>query len=233
MRLDTDFFEQCAFVSVDFQEGGRGGRMCDAELPALWKEMGFTAGDVNAASDFGWDVARPNAIRVVEACRSIGLSMVFIHWGHLYPDGMDLDPIIRRTMLEAHGTDYAKWGGRIGENGSRPPEAFAVRPGEYVMAKTAQDAFISSNIEFLLHNLGVRNLVFIGGHTEACLGKTSTSAKRKGFITLCVEDATFNARESTRLKGIHESQYDFVVKTDEFLALVEKRNAEYAALKGN
>ncbi len=219
--LDASFFTRCAFVSVDFQEGERGSHTTDDKLPELWKEMGFTAADVNAASDFGWDVARPNSVRVVETCRALGLPMIFIHWGHQFADGMDLDPIIRLTMIEAHGSDYSKWGGHISQPGSRPPAHFNVQPGEYVIAKTAQDAFISSNLKFVLANLGVHRIVFIGGHTEACLGKTATSARREGYETLCIEDATFNARESSRQKGIHESRFSHVMTTDAFVALAE------------
>ena len=60
-----------------------------------------------------------------------------------------------------------------------------------------RDAFRSSNIGFLLTNLNVRNIVLIGGHTEAFLGKTALTAQQRGFHTLCVVDATFNARVHT------------------------------------
>lgn len=91
-----------------------------------------------------------------------------------------------------------------------------MREGEYVLPKTAQDAFTSSNIQFILTNLGARNLVFVGGHTGACLGKTTASAKRLGYRTLVVEDATFDARQSARLRCIEETGYDYVMKTEEF-----------------
>ena len=43
---------------------------------ALWKEMGFTAEDVNAANDFAWEVALPNVVKVAEACRALDLPMI-------------------------------------------------------------------------------------------------------------------------------------------------------------
>jgi nicotinamidase-related amidase len=100
-----------------------------------------------------------------------------------------------------------------------------VRPGEYVIPKSGQDAFASSNIDFLLRNLGVRRLVFVGGHTGACLGKTAASAKRLGYETLCVEDATSDARESTRRQYIAEAGFDYVISTAEYLRLVERATA--------
>ena len=218
--LDATFFEKCAFVCVDIQEGSRGEHATDDKLPQDWIEMGFTADDVNAASDYAWDVALPNALRVVEACRAKGIPMIFIHWGYQLRDAMDLDPAIRRMRLRNHGEDPLKWDGHVTSPGARPYSGFNVRENEYVIAKTAQDSFISSNLVFVLSNLGVHKLILIGGHTEACLGKTATSARRLGFETLCVHDATNNARESSRMRGIKGAQFDHVVSTDDLLKLM-------------
>lgn len=226
MAIDFGFFEKCAFISVDIQEGQRGGEAKDETLPPDWKKWGFTADDINKASAFAWDVATPNAIKVVENCRAAGLPMIFIHWGHQFKDGMDLDPLVRQMMIRNHGEDHTKWGGHISSPGSRPASFFNIQENEYVLAKTAQDAFISSNLHFVLANLGVHSLIFIGGHTEACLGKTATSAKRLGYQTLCVHDATNNARESTRQKGIDDAAYDYVVDT---VTLTEALDAWKAA----
>lgn len=216
-----EFFKNCAFVCVDIQPAKRG-HMDEKSVPKLWRTMGITADDVNAANDFAIDVAYPNARKVVDACRMLHLPMIFVHWGCLYRDGMDLDPTVRQEFLNQHGTNYAAWGHCLGDAAARPAEELGVRPGDYVLPKSGQDAFNSSNIKFLLANLGARNLVFIGGHTEACLGRTATSAKAQGFKTLCIADATFNARESTRLKGIEQSKYDHVLTTAEFVRLTNE-----------
>ncbi len=221
MPLDN-LFTNSVLISVDIQESTRPVPMVEEQLPPDWRAMGFTAADVNAGSAFSWEVCLPNAVRVVEACRELGVPRIFLHWGYQFEDGMDLDPVVRATMIRNHGADASNWSGYIGQQGSQPAACLGIRPGEYVLAKTAQDAFISSNIGFVLANLGARTLVFIGGHTEACLGKTATSAKRHGFRTICIEDATSNARESTRLKGIAESQFDAIVTTDEFVASVRQ-----------
>ena len=214
---DASFFEHCAFVSVDIQEGTRPIPLTEDQVPSAWKRMGFTAGDVNAANNFAWDVALPNAVTVADACRKRGLPIILIHWGYSFEDGMDLDPDIRKAMLEEHGADYAKWSGYEGQPGSQVAKALG--KGDYVLAKTAQDAFRSSNIDFVLRNLGIKHIVFVGGHTGACLGKTAKSAKRLGYTTLCVKDATNNARESSREKDIQETGYDYVLTTAAFLEL--------------
>jgi len=215
---NASFFEHCAFVSVDIQEGSRPEPLTEDQVPKEWKRMGFTAADVNAASDFAWNTALPNAVKVTEACRKRGLPLIFIHWGYTFEDGMDLDPDIRKAMLAEHGADYSKWSGYIGQPGAKVAKALG--KGDYVLAKTAQDAFRSCSIDFVLRNLGIRNIVFVGGHTGACLGKTAKSAKRLGYTILCVKDATNNARESSREKDIHETGYDYILTTAEFLGLL-------------
>lgn len=214
-----EFLSQCAFICVDIQPGERK-RISEAEVPKPWQRAGFTAADVNAATDYAFDVAYPNARLVADACRSLRLPMIFLHWGCLFRDGMDLDPEIRKTFQSEHGTNYAAWGHCLQDSDSRPADLLAVRPGEYVLPKTAQDAFVSSNLGFMLTNLNVRHLVFVGGHTEACLGKTARTAHQRGFRTLCVVDATFNARESTRHKGIEQAQFDYVLTTAQFQKFV-------------
>lgn len=215
-----EFFQNCAFVCIDIQPGQRS-HVEESAVPKLWRQMGFTAADVNAASDFAFDVAYPNARKVVDACRSLHLPMIFVHWGCLFRDGMDLDPDVRKELLGQHGTNFLAWGHCVQDASARPAEILGVRPGDYVLPKSAQDAFRSSNISFLLTNLHVQNIVFIGGHTEACLGRTAQSAKQRGFKMLCVEDATFNARESTRRKGIEASKYDHVLTTKQFVELAK------------
>jgi nicotinamidase-related amidase len=216
LRLPSDsFLKDCAFVCVDIQPGTRLKRM-----PKKWREWGFSKADVDAATDYTYDVAHPNARRVADACRQLRLPMVFTHWGYQFKDGMDLDPNIRDGLCEEFGLAYDKWPHHISAPDSMPAEILGVHEGEYVIAKTAQDAFRSSSIGHVLRNLRVRNLVFVGGHTGACLHKTATSAKRRGFKTLCVQDATFDARQSTRLHHIKATDYDYVVSTEEFLDLV-------------
>jgi len=221
--LPPDFFEHCAFVSVDFQESEAPLPITDDQLPKGWKAAGFSAEDVNAANAYAWSTALPNAVQVSDACRALGLPRIFIHWGYLFEDAMDLDPEVRKVMHDEYGTDYARYSGHIRQPGSQPASAFRIQPEDYVLPKAAQDAFGSCNIEFVLRNLEIKNIIFVGGHTNSggCLGKTARSARRLGYNTLVIEDATFNARESTRKADILETGYNHVLTTDAFLKLVE------------
>lgn len=222
--LDASFFENCAFISVDLQPLQRN-YMTLETMPKAWREAGWKPEDFNKATDFKFDVAFPNARKVADACRSIDLPMIFVHWGYRFRNGMDLAPGIREFNIKTHGPDYTKWANHISDPGARPAEFLAVREGEYIIAKTDHDAFTSSSIDFVLKNLGIKNIVFIGGHTDACLGKTSISAKERGYQTLCVEDATFAGMMSLWRQGLNDSRYDYIIKTSEFIKLVESIHA--------
>jgi len=222
---DTLFFKNCAFVCIDIQEEPRSK---PTSISKEWEKSGYTVADCQAAVDFLYDVAMPNARKVADSCRALQLPMVFIHWGCLFKDGMDLDPRVRRAFVAGEGNDPAKWTPLAST--TRPAEILGVREGEYVLAKTGQDAFPACNIGYVLENLGIKNIVFVGGHTNpgGCLGQTARSARKRGYKILCVEDATFDAGESTRKKGIDSVPFDYVVTTEQFLALTEHVKAKQA-----
>jgi hypothetical protein len=113
---------------------------------------------------------------------------------------MDLEPPTYNAFMDHYGPDTSKWPHHISAPDSRPAEELGVRPGEYVIAKTAQDAFVSSNIANVLTNLRARKIVFVGGDTGACLGKSARSAISAGYEVLCVEDATFDTSQARRLE---------------------------------
>lgn len=221
-EFDLSFFEKCVFVSVDLQDGHLRNYKNDAELPENWRRMGFKAQDCNTANRFLVETAKPNARRVADACRRLGLPMVFLHWGYRFEDGMDLDPPTRRNFQALYGSDYKNWPHHISHPSSRPAEILDVRPGEYVIPKTGQDAFTSSNLGYVLKNMGAKNIVFVGGHAGGCLGHTARHAKGLGYGVLCVSDATWDVAESRRMGNLTSIRGDYLTTTDSLLAFAEQ-----------
>ncbi len=212
---DASFFHDCAFVCVDLQQNGDVAEtephyITETQMPTHWKQMGFGFEDVNDAIRYVVTYCLPNAARVTAACRRLGMPMIFIHWGSRYQDLMDIDPESRGELYFGPCNERNAY---TPNSHVRPAAALNVQTGEYVLAKTAQDAFIGTPLHFMLRNLGVKNLILIGGHTGACLGKTSKTAKSLGYKTLCVGDATNNAFESNRIAKILECGYDYIVET--------------------
>jgi nicotinamidase-related amidase len=218
---DQTFLEHCAFVSIDFQPSSYH-PITEEQMPRSWLDMGMKAEDVNSANRYLVETAMPNACRVAIACRTAKLPMIFIHWGYLFRDGMDLDPVIYNSFLKDYGSDPTKWPHHISDKNSKPADELSVHEGEYVMAKTSQDAFPSSNINYVLQNLRIKNIVFIGGHTGACLGKSAKSAIRLGYKTLCVKDATFDAFASKHMETLNATGYHYIMTTADFEKFVRK-----------
>jgi ureidoacrylate peracid hydrolase len=52
------------------------------------------------------------------------------------------------------------------------PDIVAPLQTEIVIAKTSSSVFISTNIDYVLRNLGVRSLVVVGLLTEQCIDST-------------------------------------------------------------
>ena len=120
-QLDATFFENCAFVSVDFQPGSKHS-FTEETLPRAYREANYTVDDINGAIAYLYDVAFPNSRRVAGACRKVGMPMIFLHWGYQFADGMDLDPDTRAAFLKSHGTDYENWPHHISRPDSRPAD---------------------------------------------------------------------------------------------------------------
>ena len=217
--LDPSFFDSAAFISIDFQPP----MWSDEPLPKGFAELGITREHVDEARRYLVDEALPNARRVADGSRALGMPMIFVHWGYQFEDAMDLHPPTYSAFMDNYGPDTSKWPHHISHADSRPADELGVEPGEYVIAKTAQDAFESSNISFVLENLKVKNIVFVGGDTGACLGNSARSAIKAGYEVLCVKDATFDASQKRRLEMFDLIGCHYVVSTDEFEQLVERR----------
>jgi nicotinamidase-related amidase len=132
-----------------------------------------------------------------------------LRWGAHDPNALDMEPIVRKYYVQFLGNDPKKWGILDIQVDPRLTE---VAPGIEVV-KTGHDAFVSSNLDFILKNLGIQKIFIIGGHTNACYLGTSQSAKKKGYTTISIEDATTDAAESLRLKGIEKANFDYIIKT--------------------
>jgi nicotinamidase-related amidase len=58
-----------------------------------------------------------------------------------------------------------------------------------LLPKTSSGVFNSTNIEYLLRNLGITHLVVAGIMTDQCVDMTVRDAADRGFMVTCVADA--------------------------------------------
>jgi nicotinamidase-related amidase len=121
----------------------------------------------------------PNLQRLVAAFRAAGAEVMYTVMENLTLDGRDrsLDYKLSRFFV-AKGS----WDAKVFD---------ALAPGEdeIVIPKTSSGVFNSTNIEYVLRNIGIDTLVVTGFLTDQCVDHTVRDAADRGFYPVCVSDA--------------------------------------------
>jgi ureidoacrylate peracid hydrolase len=134
---------------------------------------------------YGWffrtlhDTAVPNMQRLAAACRAGGIEVMYTVIEALTRDGRDLS------------LDY-KISGLFVPRGSWDAQVLAeIAPeaDEIVLPKTSSSVFISTNIDYVLRNLGVRSLIVAGMLTDQCVDSAVRDACDLGYLVTLVTDA--------------------------------------------
>ena len=121
----------------------------------------------------------PNGQRLISACRSAGVEVIYTVIESLTLDGRD------RSL------DY-KISGLFAAKGSREAEVIdelAPLDNEIVIPKTSSSLFNSTNFEYVLRNLGVQYLMVMGIVTDQCVETTVRDGCDRGFLMTVIEDA--------------------------------------------
>jgi len=121
----------------------------------------------------------PNGQRLIAACRTAGVEVIYTVIECLTLDGRD------RSL------DY-KISGLFAAKGSREAEVIdelAPLDNEIVIPKTSSSLFNSTNFEYVLRNLGVEYLMVMGMITDQCVETTVRDGCDRGFLMTVIEDA--------------------------------------------
>jgi len=151
----------------------------------------------------------PAMQRLRAGCRAAGIEVMYTLIRNMTRDGRD------RSL------DYKITGFSV------PPDSWdgqmidALAPGddEMVLPKTSSNVFISTNIDYILRNLGTKYLVISGIVTDQCIEGAVRDACDLGYLVTLVTDActTFSPeRHANSLKAI--TGYCRQRTTDAFLA---------------
>jgi ureidoacrylate peracid hydrolase len=166
------------------------------------------------------EVVLPNLKRLIGACREAGIEVLYSVMENMTRDGRDrsLDYVIS-------GIDVAK-----GSWEARAIEEVAPGEEEMIFRKTSSDVFASTNIDYVLRNLGVRSLIVAGLLTEQCVESAVRSACDRGYlVTLVLDAATSRSPERHEHALAALSGYCRQRRTDELIAeiaaLSRKRRA--------
>lgn len=141
------------------------------------------------------DRAVPNMVRLQRASRDAGIELMYTVIESMTEDGRDLS------------LDY-KISGLFCPKGSRDAQvvdALAPRRDEMIFPKTSSSVFISTNIHYVLGNLGVRYLIVCGCLTDQCVSSAVRDACDLGYLVTLVPDAC-----ATHSRERHEHSIDHI-----------------------
>ena len=125
------------------------------------------------------DTALPNMQKLQAACRQARIEVLYTVIEALTKDGRDqsLDYKISRLFVPRGSWDALVL------------SEIAPADDEIVLPKTSSSVFISTNIDYVLRNLGVRSLIIAGGLTDQCVDSAVRDACDLGYLVTVPTDA--------------------------------------------
>lgn len=156
----------------------------------------------------------PNIRRLQDAFRRHHLEVIHTRIMSLTPDGRDRSSGHKRLGLHAApGSKEAEF----------LPEV-APQPHEIVISKTASGVFTSTNIEFVLRNLGIRALYVTGVYTNECVSTAVRDGSDLGFHMTLVQDACTTVTPELQASTVRvlRDRYARVMRTKAAVAEIEQ-----------
>jgi ureidoacrylate peracid hydrolase len=125
------------------------------------------------------EVALPNMVSLQAACRRAGIEVTYTVVESMTADGRD------RSL------DYKITGFHVPKGSADAHMVDELAPGgdEMVFPKTSSSVFISTNIDYVLRNLGVKYLIVAGCLTDQCIDSAVRDACDLGYLVTVPTDA--------------------------------------------
>lgn len=153
------------------------------------------------ARRYGWffrmfeEQTLPALRELLAAARETGAEVIHTTIESLTKDGRD-----RSLDYKLSGFHVPKgaWEGK-------PLDALAPLEDEIVLPKTSSSPFISTNLDYLLRNLGIRQLIIAGLLTDQCIESAIRDAADLGYLVTQATDACLThtaERQAASLQAI-------------------------------
>jgi ureidoacrylate peracid hydrolase len=125
------------------------------------------------------ETALPNMRRLLHAARTAKIEVL-----HTYIESQTQDGRDRSLDYKITGFHVPK-----GSWDAQVLPALAPLPDELVFPKTSSSVFISTNLDYVLRNLGTRQLIVAGCLTDQCVDSAVRDACDLGYLVTLVTDA--------------------------------------------
>src|SRR4051812_37326894 len=168
---------------------------------------------------YGWyfrtmqDSAVPNMRRLQAACRRGGIEVLYTVIESLTRDGRDRS--LDHKISGIH-VPRGSWDAKVLDE---------IAPGgdEIVLPKTSSSVFISTNLDYVLRNLGVRSLVVAGVLTDQCVDSAVRDACDLGYLVTTVTDACATYSRERHDSSLRNARgYSRQRRTAEVVAEIER-----------
>ena len=153
----------------------------------------------------------PNQERLLAAARANGVEVIHTIIQSLTEDGRDRS--LDHKLTPIHVAPSLPEG--------LPVPSLAPVGDEIMLPKTSSGVFNSTNIDYLLKNLGTRYLIVVGIMTDQCVDMAVRDAADRGYLVTCVSDACATAtqeRHDGALKAF--GGYCWIADTDTVVARI-------------
>ncbi|HEY0122728.1 MAG TPA: isochorismatase family cysteine hydrolase, partial [Rhizobium sp.] len=134
------------------------------DMQRIWLEPGLDPDHPERGPDHYFykqtsSVTIPNSERLLAAARNNGIEVIHTIIQSLTEDGRDRS--LDHKLTPIHIAPSRPEG--------LPPENLAPRGDEILIPKTSSGVFNSTNIDYVLRNLGIKNLIITGIMTDQCV----------------------------------------------------------------
>lgn len=183
--------DQSALLFIDVQNFSArpdGGEFKDIDSATLKDQFGWYFDELNAR-------VIPNMQALQRAARAAHLEVMYTTIESLTLDGRDRSLDYKITGFHV---PKGSWDGRV-------IDEIAPVSDEIVLPKTSSSVFISTHIDYILRNLGVKQLVLSGLLTDQCVESAIRDACDLGYLVTQVTDACLTlskARHENSIKTI-------------------------------
>jgi ureidoacrylate peracid hydrolase len=125
------------------------------------------------------DSALPNMVLLQQACRRAGIEVTYTLIESMTADGRD-----RSLDYKITGFNVPK-----GSADAKMVDELTPTDDEIVFPKTSSSVFISTNIDYVLRNLGTQYLIIAGCLTDQCVDSAVRDACDLGYLVTVPTDA--------------------------------------------